>query len=124
MINFKNLKLIGLASLLLSFNAYSLDSAKQAKISEMLTQFLDTSHQPNKGFETWIDEIMRLIAKEPGFEHFDAVLARIRNQKNLALVKLEIAKNRKLAPKFVQDMLGNDITKLSNILAARVKVRG
>jgi len=123
MIKLKKLKLIGLLSLLLNMNSYSLDPAKQTQISAMLSEFLDVSKQQLKGFESWIDELTLLIKQEPEFASFFTVLHKIRNQKNVALVKLEIARNRKNAPKFVQDMLGTDIGKLSNILAARVKVR-
>jgi len=125
MIKLKNLKLIGLLSLLVNLNAYSLDPAKQTQITEMLAQFLNTSSHPTKGFETWIDELTMLIKNEPEFVDLWAVFRKIRDQKNANMVKLEILKVRGKAPAFVQTILSKEpITKLSTILAARVKVRG
>jgi hypothetical protein len=122
MIQLKNLKLIGLLSLLVNLNSYALSPDKQTQITQMLADFLNPSYEPTKGFEKFIDDLQNLIAAEPEFKRFVPVLAKIRNQKNVNLVKLEIAKNRGNAPQFVRDMLG-DITKLSTILAARVAVR-
>lgn len=97
---------------------------KQEQISQMLQEFLNTSCQPTKGFEAWIDELKNLIQKEPEFATFFPVLNTIRNQKNANLVKLEILKNRGKAPSFVQKILSEKpIGELANILSARVKVR-
>jgi len=125
MIKLRNLKLIGLMSLFVGFNSYSaVDINKQTKIKEMLAEFLNLSCQPNKGFETWIDQLRELIEKEPDFAAFLPVLSTIRNNRNPNIVKLEIFKNRTKAPIFVQQILNaKKADELSNILAARVKVR-
>jgi len=124
MIQLKNLKLIGLFSLLVSLNSYSLDSNKQTQITQMLAAFLDVSKDQSKGFEQWIDELKTLIQQEPEFATFFPVLNTIRNQKNPNLVKLEILKNRGKAPQFVQNILSaKPVAELATILTARVKTR-
>lgn len=124
MIQLKNLKLIGLLSLLVSFNSYSLAPDKQTKITQMLEAFLDVSKDKSKGFEQWIDELKTLIQQEPEFATFFPVLNNIRNQRNANLVKLEILKNRGKAPQFVQNILSKKaIPELANILTARVNRR-
>lgn len=100
-----------------------LSTKYQTQIVQMLNQFLNPSCEPNKCFEAWIDELNTLISGEPEFQRFLPVLAKIRNEKNLTKVKLEIARNRTNAPKYVQDVLGTDLAKLSAILAARLRVR-
>lgn len=125
MIKLKNLKLIGLMSLLVSFNAYSLDANKQIEISQMLNNFLDLSLDSEKPFETWIDDLTALIGREPEFAKFAPILAALKAERNIIKAQLKLVQNQKLAPAFVQEILKKKpLAELKNILTRRMQRRG